>query len=232
MHAYNFMKCDYEFLNELKWCFIVLSGVSWRLEPNVKERPRRSKEPRDMHVCFLMGPCKFGLVAYVCFGWNLFWMSKGFKGCIYIWNVRVRLIKGPTKGPTRRTKGWLRHCLGSVNRRNKWWPVGWPTDRSWGLVYWNLAGQVSTQKIGKDQSTEAKGRPINWIMASQLGPSMVAWCLCMCPVSLKGWIGTSPLVLNWPHMIYVIKCTPRNHHCWWSSRTTWSLYSQGWITKF
>ena len=44
---------------------------------------------------------------------------KIFKVCIYIGNVHVRLLKGPTKGPTRRTQGWLRHYLGSVNRQNQ-----------------------------------------------------------------------------------------------------------------
>ena len=44
---------------------------------------------------------------------------------IYVGNVRVRISKGPTKGPRRRTQWLLRHRLGSVNQLNqttsRWW---------------------------------------------------------------------------------------------------------------
>ena len=40
---------------------------------------------------------------------------KIVKGFIYAGNFQLILLKGPAKGPTRRTQGWSRHCLGSVN---------------------------------------------------------------------------------------------------------------------
>lgn len=67
------------------------------------------------------------------------WDLKIFKVCIYIWNVWVWHMKGPTKGHTRRTQGWSRNCLGSVNRWDQYmihWLTWAPSigRRRWSLI--------------------------------------------------------------------------------------------------
>ena len=49
---------------------------------------------------------------------------KVVNDCIYVGNVRVRIVKRPTKGATRRTEGLSKQCRGSVNQWTKGRPVG------------------------------------------------------------------------------------------------------------
>ena len=128
-------------------------------------------------MCVLIEPSLFWRVASAFFGIKLFEGLKHLQVLFYIRNIWVQILKGLVKGPTRRTKGWLRHCLSIFNRWTKWHPGYWLTDRWWVIVYVNLSLETLNQRTAKEQSTEAIDVPLIDLLSIDGGLQLVSCAL-------------------------------------------------------
>lgn len=139
-----------------------------------------------------MGLSLLGHVTCIFLGKTYVEVLKLVKDCTYVGKIWLRLIKGLTKCPIRRTQGSSRHFLGSVNQRTQRRPVVLTTNRWWGIIDGNLDSESINPKIGQGPIDGGHRWPVDWLTACQWWRATLP---CNCFNLFKWWIGDSSHIL-------------------------------------